>query len=67
MVHRESDPWPAGRVGHASVCLGYGEHPQVLITGGLDSSNNVLTDAWLYDVDTAQWREVYQYMHVLCS
>ena len=44
---------------HAAVCLGYGgDHPQLLVTGGLDAGHKVLSDAWLLDVKSGQWREV---------
>ena len=43
---------------HAAVCLGYGgDHPQLLVTGGIGSVN-ILSDVWLLDVQSGRWREV---------
>ena len=48
-----------GRAVHATVCLGYGgDQPQLLVTGGIDSDGNILSDAWLLDVESRRWREV---------
>ena len=47
-----------GRSGHAAVCLDYGDHPQLLVTGGLYAGNKVLSDGWLLDVQSGRWREV---------
>ena len=47
-----------GRSGHAAVCLDYGDHPQLLVTGGKDDGNKVLGDAWMMDVQSGRWREV---------
>ena len=62
------EPCPTERKGHAAVCLGYGEpHPQVLVTGGLGPSNEVLSDAWILDVQSRHWKEVSVYVRcVLC-
>ena len=50
---------PVRRSGQAAVCLGYGEpRPQVLVTGGLSADNNVLSDAWILDVQLGHWKEV---------
>ena len=52
-------PWPVGRDSHAACCLNYGErHPQLLVTGGVDSSDNTLQDAWILDVTCGRWSEV---------
>ena len=48
-----------GRMGHAACCINYGEqHPQLLVTGGLDNDDKTLTDAWLLDVDSGTWKKV---------
>ena len=48
-----------GRSGHAAVCLGYGgDHPCLLVTGGLDMDKTVLSDAWILDLQSGKWREV---------
>ena len=48
---------PEARYSHAAVCLGYGgDHPQLLVTGGL--GNGVLSDVWMLDVQSGRWREV---------
>ena len=55
----EGDPCPVRRHCHAAVCLGYGgDHPKLLITGGLDKDVTVLSDAWVLDVQSGRWREV---------
>ena len=55
----EGAPWPVGRSSHAACCLNYGEeHPQLLITGGVDIYDNTLQDTWILDVNSGRWREV---------
>ena len=57
----EGAAWPVGRDVHAACCLNYGqEHPQLLISGGLDKDHKTLGDAWLLSVATGTWREVGQ-------
>lgn len=47
---------------HAAVCLGYGESkPQLLVTGGRDNANEVLSDAWILDLESGEWKEVRKY------
>ena len=44
---------------HAAVCLGYGgDRPQLLVTGGRDSSYNILNDTWILDMQSGRWKEV---------
>ena len=48
-----------GRQGHACVILGYdGDHPQLLVTGGVDGNHTVLKDTWILDLHSWKWREV---------
>ncbi len=51
-----------GRIYHAAVCLWNGgdryDHPQLLITGGRDENDKVLSDAWILDLQAGRWREV---------
>ena len=59
MGRPEGVPWPVGRTRHAACCLNYGEeHPQLLVTGGVDTNDNALQDAWILDVKSGRWREV---------
>ena len=52
-------PRPMGRSSHDAVCLGYGgDHPHLLVTGGLDNDKTVLGDAWMLDLQSGRWREV---------
>ena len=52
-------PLPVGRDAHAACCLNYGEeHPQLLVTGGVDKDGISLQDAWILDVTSGGWREV---------
>ena len=47
------------RSAHAACCLNYGEeHPQLLVTGGMDNNDTTLQDAWILDVDSGRWRRV---------
>ena len=51
--------WPKKRSDHAACCLNYGqEHPQLLISGGLDNADKTLGDAWLLNVASGTWKEV---------
>ena len=34
------------------------EHPQLLVTGGVDKDATTLQDAWVLDVKYGRWREV---------
>ena len=47
-----------GRMGHAAVCVDYGDHPQLLVIGGLGSDSKALCDGWLLNVQSGRWREV---------
>ncbi len=56
-------PMPVPRDAHAAACVGYGgDNPQLLITGGLEEATDeeeaTLSDVWLFDLQTKQWREV---------
>ena len=55
----EGGPVPVGRGGHAACCLNYGSPtPQLLISGGRDDINTVLSDSWILDVVSRRWWEV---------
>ena len=56
--HHEGEPCPMGRSSHDAVCLDYGDHPQVLVIGGLGVNEKALSDAWMLDVQSGRWREV---------
>ena len=44
------------------MCLEYGgDHPQLLITGGVDEDYEVLSDAWILDLRAGKWKEVSGY------
>ena len=61
----EEASWPVERASHAACCLNYGEeHPQLLVTGGLDNEDNTLQDAWILDVNSGRWREVSGDVHM---
>ena len=48
-----------GRSLHAACCLNYGEeHPQLLVSGGLDKGDNALRDFWVLDVEAGTWKEM---------
>ena len=58
-LHYAEGPCPEGRMWHAAVCLGYGgDHPQLLVTGGLGNGSKVLSDVWMLDVESRRWKEV---------
>ena len=53
----EGASWPVERSGHAACCLNYGEeHPQLLVSGGVDENNVTLDDVWILDVKSGSWR-----------
>ena len=55
----KSGPAPVGRIHHVAVCLGHGgDHPQLLVTGGIDDTEKILSDAWLLDFYSGRWTEV---------
>ena len=51
-------PCPGRRELHTAVCLGYGDHPQLLIYGGENGYFEVLSDMWILDVGSRRWKEV---------
>ena len=55
LIHPEGDPWPVGRMGHASVAL---DDDHLLVTGGRDEGGVVLGDMWLLALRSGRWREV---------
>ena len=58
--------WPVRRDSHAACCLNYGEeHPQLLVTGGVDNNGTTLSDAWILDVNSRRWREVSGDVHMI--
>ena len=64
---QEGQPCPVGRSRHAAACLGYGgDHPQLLVTGGVDKDLNVLSDVWVLNLQSGRWREVSMSLTVLC-
>ena len=61
----EGAPWPAERSSHAACCLNYGQdHPQFLVTGGIDKNGNTINDMWILDVQSGRWREVSGDVHM---
>ena len=61
----EGASWPLGTSSHAACCLNYGEeHPQLLVTGGVDKNDNTLQDVWILDVNSGRWREVSDDVHM---
>ena len=51
----QGESCPKGRSSHAAVCLGYGgDHPQLLVTGGVGSGGNVLSDMWLLNLQSGK-------------
>ena len=65
--HHEGEPCPVGRSHHAAVCIDYcGDHPQLLVTGGLGAGKKVLSDAWILDLQSGSWREVSSWIVLSC-
>ena len=56
--HHKGDPHPVERSRHVAVCLDYGGQLQLFVMGGLSQSSKVLSDAWLLDLPSGQWKEV---------
>ena len=53
------EPCPVVRAYHAAVCIGYGgEHPQLLVIGGKSHGLKALSDCWMLDIVSENWREV---------
>ena len=71
----EGEPCPIARSLHDAACVGYdGDHPHLLVTGGVDKDETILSDLWLLDIQSGRWMEVRVYMysitthvHVLCA
>ena len=64
----EGAPWPEERCDHAACCLNYGQqHPQLLVTGGVNRALRILEDAWILDVDCKKWRKVRKVYCTLCD
>ena len=58
-------PWPMERYAHAACCLNYGEeHPQLLVTGGWNNNDTILSDAWMLDVKSGSWKTVSGNVHI---
>ena len=48
---------------HVACCLGYIESPIcLLISGGIDKANKVLSDLWLFELECERWMEVSLYL-----
>jgi len=58
-------PSPMGRDGHTACLITSQPHPLLLITGGWDKSNKAIHDAWILDVNSGTWKEVWASCHVL--
>ena len=57
--HHEGDPRPMGRDRHDAAVLGYGgDHPHLLVTGGLGGVSKIWGDAWMLDLLSGKWKEV---------
>ena len=57
--------WPVERSSHAATCLNYGEErPQLLVTGGVDSNDTTMQDAWILDINSGRWRKVSNDAHM---
>ena len=64
LKRKRGQPWPAARDAHAACCLGFGsENPQLLIIGGIDPYDEIIGDAWIFDLSSQTWREVYSGAH----
>ena len=61
----EGELWPVGRGRHAATCLGVGDDPELLVTGGTDEKDKVLSDSWILNLQTGRWREVKLYSQTL--
>ena len=55
----EGESWPEERSNHAACCLNYGQqYPQLLVTGGGNTENKPIADAWILDIERKHWRNV---------
>ena len=65
LERQEGARCPVERSSHAACCLNFGQdHPQVLVTGGLNKDGNTLSDMWILDVKSGRWREVRDDVHM---
>ena len=59
VLDKSEGPYPVGRQRHTAVSLwNGGDHPQLLVTGGTDENDKVLSDTWLLDLHARRWKEV---------
>ena len=54
----DGEPWPEKRYCHASGCVAVDNHIQLMITGGIEESNDAHNDLWLLDIMSMTWRKV---------
>ena len=47
--------WPEWRCDHATTCV---SGPLLVIVGGLSSELNTISDCWIGDLTTKQWKKV---------
>ena len=65
---QEGEPCPVGRSRHAALCLDYsGDHPHLLITGGVSKNDNVLSDMWILNLQSEKWKEVRLLLLASCT
>lgn len=50
--------WPEARDGHTACLLAGGLQPKLLVTGGWNTSDKALNDAWTLDVNSGTWKRV---------
>ena len=50
-----SAEWPEKRYYHATTCV---SGPLLVIVGGLSWRNNTISDCWIGDLTTKQWKKV---------
>ena len=58
--------WPKERYAHSSVLINNGTRPQLLVVGGMGTS-----DSWLFDINKRIWKQlvsiITMYMHHCCN
>lgn len=57
-------PWPCGRDDH-SACVKGGNYPLLVVVGGVGNQFNTLSDLWIFDVDSQNWKQV-NMINIIC-
>ena len=58
-------PWPVARACHTAVSLHEADSgatdPALLVMWGVDDKDDILSDGWIFTLNSQQWRKVGDY------